>query len=254
MLNRFDEAWQLIVQNKDHPLPGLSTTELMAVYHAFKKEKEKALPLAAQLLEETNANPVAMATNYAYLILIYLLLGDSKSAVDLLGQCVKYRSAPVLFIMIDPIWDNLRDDPEYLSATGFLRNMALADSTGGQVKKYRKTSLPDNVAGKLKSHLEEIMLKERPYLDPRLNLSDLSEMINCTPNQLSQLLNENIGKNFYDFVNEYRLEHYRELARDPRNKQFTLLSLAYDSGFNSKSTFNSFFKKSTGVTPSEYVK
>ena len=98
------------------------------------------------------------------------------------------------------------------------------------------------------------MLKERPYLDPRLNLSDLSEMINCSPNQLSQLLNENIGKNFYDYVNEYRLGYFRELTRNPRNKQFTFLSLAYESGFNSKSTFNSFFKKSTGVTPSEYLK
>ena len=88
---------------KTIPYPGLSVTELKAVYHAFKGEKDKALPLAARLLEETNLNPVAMATNYAYLILIYLLLGDSESALGLLGQCVKYRSAPILFIMIDPI-------------------------------------------------------------------------------------------------------------------------------------------------------
>ena len=82
MLKRFDEAWQLIVQNENDPRPGLSVTELKAVYHAFKGEKDKALPLAALLLEETNLNPVAMAPNYAYLILIYLLLGDSESALE----------------------------------------------------------------------------------------------------------------------------------------------------------------------------
>jgi len=254
MLKRFDEAWQLIVQNENNPRPGLSVTELKAVYHAFKGEKDKALLHAALLLEETNLNPVTMATNYAYLILIYLLLGDSESALGFLGQCVKYRSAPVLFIMIDSLWDNLRDQPAYLSATGFLRDAAQTNSHVGVVKKYRKTSLPKDVAGKLKSELEGIMLKARPYLDSRLNLSDLSEMINCSPNQLSQLLNENIGKNFYDYVNEYRLGYFRELTKDPRNNQFTFLSLAYESGFNSKTTFNSFFKKSTGVTPSEYLK
>lgn len=253
MLKRFDEAWQIIVQNENHPRPGLSTTELKAVYHAFKGEKDKALPLAARLLEEINMNKMAMAPNYAYLNLIYLLLGDSESALELLSDCVKYRSAPVLFIFIDNLWDNLRDHPLYLSATGFLRDAALTDSARA-IKKYRKTSLPKDVAGKLKSDLEGIMVKGRPYLDPRLNLSDLSEMIDCSPNQLSQLLNENIGKNFYDYVNEYRLGYFRELTRDPRNKQFTFLSLAYESGFNSKSTFNSFFKKNTGVTPSEFLK
>ncbi len=73
------------------------------------------------------------------------------------------------------------------------------------------------------------MHSKEPYLDPRLNLSDISEMIDCSPNQLSQLLNENIGKNFYDYVNEYRLGYFHELTKDPRNKQFTFLSLAYEA-------------------------
>ena len=167
---------------------------------------------------------------------------------------VRYRSAPILFILIDPLWDNLRDHPAYISTTAILRDAALTIRPALVVKKYRKTSLPKETAHKLKSDLKDLMLKERPYLDQRLNLSDLSEMINCSPNQLSQLLNESIGKNFYDYVNEYRLGHFRELTRKPGNKQFTFLSLAYESGFNSKSTFNSFFKKSTGVTPSEYLK
>jgi TolB-like protein/AraC-like DNA-binding protein len=252
MLKRFDEAWELIVLNEQDPHPGLSVNELKAVYHAFKEEKDKALHFASLMLEETKLNPIAMATNYAYLTLVYLLLGNQENALDLLSDCVKFRSAPILLITIDPLWDNVRNHPAYLSATAFLRDAVQTNSPSHVLKKYRKTRLPKDVAGKLKADLERIMLKEKSYLDPRLNLSDLSEMINCSSNQLSQLLNENIGKNFYDYVNEYRLRHFHELTRNPKNKQFTLLSLAYESGFNSKSTFNSFFKKSTGVTPSDY--
>jgi TolB-like protein/AraC-like DNA-binding protein/Tfp pilus assembly protein PilF len=254
MLKRFEEAWQVISRIEKEPMTGLSLIQLKAVYHALKGEKDNALNYAVQLLRETNSNPVAMGTNYSYLILVYLLLGEQKSALDLLGPAVKYRSAPVLFITIDNIWDNLRDHPVYLSATAFLREAGKSGGSQGEVRKYRKTSIPKDVAGKLKSDLEAIMLKDRPWLDPMLNLSDLAEMINCSPNQLSQLLNEKVGKNFYDYVNEFRLRHFHELRRDPKNRQFTFLSLAYDSGFNSKTTFNSFFKKSTGVTPSEYLK
>lgn len=253
MVNRFDEAWQLIVQNEGDPRPGLSISELKAVYHAFKGDREGALSFANRLLEEINSDLAGMSYNYGYLILVYLLLGDYEKTLELLELGVKYRSAPLLFMMIDPLWDNLRDHPIFISNTRFLSNIEF-DLAAREIKKYRKTSLTKDVAEKLKSELERVMVKEKPYLDPKLNLSDIAEMINCSPNQLSQLLNENIGRNFYDYVNEFRLGHFNELAKNPRNKQFTFLSLAYESGFNSKSTFNSFFKKITGVTPSEYLK
>ncbi len=254
MLERFDEAWQLIVQNEGDTRPGLSITELKAVYHAFKGERERALSFADRLLNEIDSDPVTMSYNYGYLILVYLLLNESEKALSLLQLGVKYRSAPILLIMIDPIWDSLRDNPVFISSTLFLRDTEVADRTTREQKKYRKTNLTKDVAEKLKSDLETIMINEKPFLDSRLNLTDLSEMINCSSNQLSLLLNESIGKNFYDYVNEYRLGYFHELTRNPKNKQFTFLSLAYESGFNSKSTFNSFFKRSTGVTPSEYLK
>ncbi len=74
------------------------------------------------------------------------------------------------------------------------------------------------------------------------------------PNYLSQIINEKEGKSFYDFVNSFRVEEFKRLVKDSKNKQFTLLALAYDCGFNSKSSFNRYFKKNTGKTPSEFVK
>jgi AraC-like DNA-binding protein len=71
-------------------------------------------------------------------------------------------------------------------------------------------------------------------------------------NQLSELINSRMGCNFYDFVNKYRIEDVKQLMVDPKYKNFTILAIALEAGFPSKSTFNSIFKKFTGLTPSEY--
>jgi AraC-like DNA-binding protein len=74
------------------------------------------------------------------------------------------------------------------------------------------------------------------------------------PNQLSWLLNESLGKNFNEFINQYRVETFKNLAKDPANANITVLGLAYDSGFNSKTVFNTYFKKETGLTPKQFLK
>jgi len=77
--------------------------------------------------------------------------------------------------------------------------------------------------------------------------------LQISTNHLSQVINENLDKNFFDFVNGYRVEMVKQKMKDPSNKNYTLLSLAYDCGFNSKSSFNAIFKKYTGSTPSQYL-
>lgn len=104
----------------------------------------------------------------------------------------------------------------------------------------------------MKDKLENFMLTQKPFLNPDLSLIDLAAQVNLSRNELSALINNIIGSNFYLFVNAYRVEHFKQLLQKDTQKQFTILALAYDSGFNSKSTFNSLFKKFTGLTPSEY--
>ena len=74
------------------------------------------------------------------------------------------------------------------------------------------------------------------------------------PNQLSWLLNQVVGKNFNEFINQQRIEHFKKLAVDPSNSHISLIGLAYESGFNSKTVFNTTFKKEVGMTPKEYQK
>jgi AraC-like DNA-binding protein len=104
------------------------------------------------------------------------------------------------------------------------------------------------------SRLEELMKTERPYLNPDLNLSILSELINMKPKQLSAMINQNCDQNFYDLVNSYRVEAFKERLQSDKRDQLSLLGHALECGFYSKSTFNSVFKKMTQQTPSEYLK
>jgi len=107
---------------------------------------------------------------------------------------------------------------------------------------------------KLKSELFELVLKEKIYLNEDLTLSDLAEKLNITDKKLSELLNEHLGTNFYNFINDYRIEEVKAKMGNEKYDKFTLLSIAFDSGFQSKTSFYRVFKKKTGVSPSKYKK
>jgi len=102
----------------------------------------------------------------------------------------------------------------------------------------------------LLNHIDE----NTPYLDSNLSLRSLASQIDLHPNILSWLINENFGKNFNEFINHYRVDAFKKNAIDPKKEHITLMGLAYESGFNSKTVFNSFFKKEMGMTPGEFLK
>ncbi|MCV9388780.1 helix-turn-helix domain-containing protein [Reichenbachiella ulvae] len=102
--------------------------------------------------------------------------------------------------------------------------------------------------------LNELMKSQRPYLDSDLDLSRLSELLGLNPRQVSALINQSFGQNFYEYINDHRVEAFKErMSREDRDR-LTLLGHAYECGFKSKSTFNHVFKKATGQTPGEYAK
>ncbi|MBT8221350.1 MAG: helix-turn-helix domain-containing protein [Bacteroidia bacterium] len=119
--------------------------------------------------------------------------------------------------------------------------------------KYEFSNLTEEKSKKYLDTLIKVMEAQRPYLEPKLTIGELSQKVGIPSNDLSRLINENLNQNFFDFVNSYRVKEFQILAKKPGSKQYTLLSLAYDSGFNSKSTFNAIFKKITGMTPSQWM-
>lgn len=125
--------------------------------------------------------------------------------------------------------------------------------TNSASRQYKKSGLKKEDSVAYLKKLLQFMEEEKPYLNGKLSLKEVAEKINISTNHLSQVINENLEKNFFDFVNGYRLDLVKQKIKNPSNKKFTLLSLAYECGFNSKSSFNSIFKKHEGMTPSEFL-
>ena len=121
-----------------------------------------------------------------------------------------------------------------------------------EAEKYSRSGLKDEQAEEYLTILLDYMESEKPYLDGNLTIHDLSQKTGISRHYITQVLNEIYGKNFFTFINEYRTREVIERFSDSRYDDYTILAIAFDSGFNSKSTFNSFFKSQTGQTPSKY--
>jgi len=120
--------------------------------------------------------------------------------------------------------------------------------------KYSRSGLKEGEAGRILKKLLTTMEKGKPYLDRDLNIYQLASITGIQKHHITQVLNETYNRNFFTFINEYRVNEVIERMQDPANKHFTILAIAFDSGFNSKSTFNTIFKNMTGHTPSDYKK
>lgn len=119
--------------------------------------------------------------------------------------------------------------------------------------KYEGSYQPDSFYEDLKLKLEKLMNEDEPFLNPKLTLAELSKSLSCNSRDLSRVINERYKMNFYEYVNHYRVERFKELARERENENLTILAIALEAGFNSKATFNSVFKKITNTTPREYL-
>jgi len=128
------------------------------------------------------------------------------------------------------------------------------DTTTQLKRKYAKSGLNEESAKELHLRLTHLMVLEKLFTEPELTLADLSGRLGVHSNYLSQVINEMEGVNFYDYINSLRVEEFKRLALRPENQKYTLLALAFECGFNSKSAFNRCFKKATDLSPSDYVK
>ncbi|CAN5302518.1 helix-turn-helix domain-containing protein [soil metagenome] len=133
-------------------------------------------------------------------------------------------------------------------------SLILQEEDGDEPEKKIKARFTDEQAQELIVKLNRHMDDEKPYLNPELTLYDLSSQLNLSKNELTDLLNNHLGKNFFAFVNEFRLKAVIRKFENPDYSHYTIIAIAYDCGFNSKSTFNSIFKQYTGQTPSDYKK
>jgi ligand-binding sensor domain-containing protein/AraC-like DNA-binding protein len=119
-------------------------------------------------------------------------------------------------------------------------------------ERYKTSGMKPKAVRKHMLELLTLMDEEKPYLDPDMSVAKLAQRLELPKEHISQIINQRFYMNFNQFLNKYRIEEAKKLLRDPRQKDFVVLKIAYDVGFNSKSTFNTAFKKFTGISPSQY--
>lgn len=112
--------------------------------------------------------------------------------------------------------------------------------------KYERTRISEEMKRKYREKLIDFMKSEKPYLKSSLSLNDIAEKISVQPHHLSQVLNTCLNQNFFDFINSYRIEESMKMLKDKTSSKMTILEILYETGFNSKSVFNTAFKKYTG--------
>lgn len=141
-------------------------------------------------------------------------------------------------------------------AMGYLKMREPEPQTNGKdelsVRKYEKSTLTPE---RSERHLEKVlnfMEKEKPFTDGDLTIQKLAEKLSIPAHHLSQTINERLGQTFSDFINSYRVEEAKRKLLDPALRHLSVLGIAEEVGFNSKSSFNSVFKKYTDMTPSEF--
>jgi AraC-like DNA-binding protein len=162
------------------------------------------------------------------------------------GQIINYRQDPFLRPLhkINGFTDLHRS------------NLSSADITSTKKDEEKGTAnvLDKDQIKKLKGKLLSYFKEDEPFLNPQLNLQFVAQVLELNNNKISFLINQAFDVNFNDFVNSYRLKHFKLIALDSNNSHLTILGLAYDSGFNSKTVFNTYFKKIEGVTPRAWMK
>jgi AraC-like DNA-binding protein len=144
----------------------------------------------------------------------------------------------------------------YIYAVGYLglrqRPLIPAAVPQGEPGRYARTGLGDETASAIKRRLEASMQEDRLFCSPDLTMRQLADHLQVSPHNLSEVLNVHLGRNFYEFVNRHRVLEVQRRIREGDDRRMTLLGLALESGFSSKSSFNATFRRVTGNTPSEY--
>lgn len=225
---------------------------VLAIYDLMHDENNFEISEAEIKAENEHANEGSLR---AWDLYFQVYLGQHEKALQLLKERVNERSGQLFSFRNDLFLDPLREYSEFKEIEDSVFHDSILPKITSTSEKLVATSPFDN--DQLQEYvtaIEDIMTEDTRFADPELSLKHLAADIDLHPNKLSWLLNNHFNKNFNDFINQYRIKEFQKLALSPKNKNITLLGLAYDSGFNSKTVFNTFFKKETGMTPKQWVK
>jgi len=150
------------------------------------------------------------------------------------------------------LWQALNHPKLFIGVNSKIEVLSYKTNIGVKSNQSNEGKAISNV--ELIAKLENYMQINKPFLDPSLNIESLAKQIEIPSNELSLLINRKIGQHFFDFINAHRINFAADMLIDKNNQKRTVMEILYDAGFNSKSSFNTAFKKHKNVTPSQYRK
>ncbi len=222
-------------------------TGAIALVHAYKKDQENISKYMDILLEKAG-NPDGFTFD-SYVFMMYAVNGEFDKAFEWVEKGIQNKASLLMLRFPDPIVESLKEDERYQKLHDQIYKTTAAVTSNSSKKALLDESSAKAYKEKLVSHVEE----NKAFLDSGLTLRSLAEQIDIHPNKLSWLINDMHEQNFNQFINNYRIAHFKKLALQPDSSQFSILGLAYESGFNSKTVFNTYFKKSTGQSPKDWI-
>lgn len=223
-------------------------TGIVGLAHALKKDTLNASIYLEKLITQSKEEDGFAADSY--LFMMYVVMGDLDKAFEWVAQALENNSFLLFLRYVDPIVNPLKKDARH---DAFKKKIFRTDELVSPVKK--KTALINATkSSEYSARLLEYLSVNKPFLNPDLSLRELASQVEIHPNHLSWLLNNNFGKNYNEFINQYRIEAFKLNAKASKNANLTIEGLAYESGFNSKTVFNTYFKKETGLTPKQFMK
>lgn len=272
-----------------HFLPALVSFLYMCPFYFFYSAEEKQMVDSGQIDDFSVFSTILLVaylvSGLAYAIYAHWLLNKHQQLIDqnfsntngihlkwlrsiILGAGVFFLTVVVVIVSRDVLGMHFPFDPEFifyallifailiLGYFGIRHENIFVDNVIVEVPEktkgvYKKSGLKENHATQKYKELLDLMSNQKPYLEPKLTLTNLAQSLDISPNHLSQIINQFEEQNFNDFVNKYRVDEF--IKRASKDTHLSFLALALESGFNSKSTFNAVFKKHKGATPSQFM-
>ncbi|BDS10148.1 helix-turn-helix domain-containing protein [Aureispira anguillae] len=253
LLTRLKKFEAAIDHYKNVPLSAHKTKEYYAgigIVYGTMGDKEMALIYLNKVNKDQQNFNVAYEENANVIINIYL--GNWEVAFAEIQKDIVAKKHYLKFFRQMPALELIKEDPRY----SILENVFI--NSGKKYKKnkvkYAKSGINEERINLINGKLIQLMKNKKPFLIPNISLRGLSELLGESGNHVSQVINDKHAMNFFDFINTHRIEEMVRLMKIPTNRNLTLLALAHEAGFNSKTTFNTAFKKLKQQTPTAYFK
>lgn len=286
VLSFLDSDFKFDLKNALHLVPfALFTLYLAVIFYSLPFEEKQQILRYGSLFswrEYTIFMSIIQVQSILYIVAILIRLKAYRTLLlDHVSELSKHNLSWLMLILIGVginwmlritnFWIWVIDDTLFrldydqfryiqavfflaFSSTIFFKTLREPDVFYVPRKKYATNRLNDTQSLMLKNKLLEYMDVEKPYLNPELNLKILSDGSGIAQHQISQVLNVTLEKNFFDFVNGYRIMEAKELLMQHSSLSKNISEIMYEVGFNSKSVFNTTFKKMTSMTPTQFRK